>query len=171
MVVQTNNGSAPTNGRIRDAAAELSLPRLHALRVGYLVLGGGLALVKWPLFFHRDTPWTLTEGVVNCLLTALSLLALLGLRYPVQMLPMLLFECLWKVIWLSVVVLPLWTAHKLDQATLQTTYSVLVVVIIFAVVPWRFVYSKYVTGRGDRWRSDPSRPIEHVSRLEVKGSL
>jgi hypothetical protein len=24
------------------------------LRVGYLVLGGGLALVKWPLFFHRD---------------------------------------------------------------------------------------------------------------------
>jgi len=31
---------------------ELSLPRLYALRVGYLVLGGGLALVKWPLFFQ-----------------------------------------------------------------------------------------------------------------------
>ena len=39
-------------------------------------------------------------------------------------------------------------------------YSVLVVVIIFAVIPWRYVYSQYVTRRGDRWRSDPSRPVE-----------
>jgi hypothetical protein len=103
VVVQTNSASAPTNGKVRDAVAQLSLRRLYALRVGYLVLGGGLALVKWPLFFHRDTPWTLTEGVVNCLLAAMSLLAFLGLRYPVRMLPVLLFECTWKVIWLSVV--------------------------------------------------------------------
>jgi hypothetical protein len=98
----------------RDGVGQLSLRRLYALRVGCLVLGGGLALVKWPLFFRRDTPWTLTEGVVNCLLAAMSLLAFLGLRYPVRMLPVLLFKCTWKVIWLSVVALPLWTAHELD---------------------------------------------------------
>jgi hypothetical protein len=39
------------------------------------------------------------------------------------MLPVLLFECLWKVICLTVVALPLWASHKLDAATLQTTYS------------------------------------------------
>src|SRR6185312_4747157 len=127
MVVESINTLAPPRGRVRAAVAELSLRRLYALRVGYLILGGGLALVKWPLFFHRDIPWTLTEGVVNCLLTALSLLAFLGLRYPVQLLPVLLFECLWKVIWLTVVALPLWTSHKIDPATRQTTYSVLVV--------------------------------------------
>jgi hypothetical protein len=169
MVVQTDNTSRQDEERDSAAVDRLSLPRLYALRVGYLVLG--LALVKWPLFFHRDTPWTLTEGVVNCLLAALSLLAFLGLRYPVRMLPVLLFECSWKVIWLSVVALPLWIAHKLDPATLQTTYSVLVVVIIFAVIPWRYVYSQYVTRRGDRWRSDPSRPVERVSRLGVEENL
>jgi hypothetical protein len=171
MVVQTTNALAPPRGRVRAAVAELSLPRLYALRVGYLVLGGGLALVKWPLFFHRDTPWTLTEGVVNCLLTALSLLAFLGLRYPVQMLPVLLFECLWKVIWLTVVPLPLWASHKLDPATLQTTYSVLVVVIIFAVIPWRYVYSQYVTRRGDRWRSEPAPPVERRSSPRAESQL
>lgn len=172
MVVSTKNLSAPADGKVAAAAvAQLSLPRLYALRVGYLVLGGGLAVVKWPLFFHRDTPWTLTEGVVNCMLAALSLLALLGLRYPVAMLPVLLFECSWKVIWLSVVALPLWTSHNPDPATLATTYSVLVVVIIFAVIPWRYVYSQYVTGRGDRWRSDRPRPLDHGSRLEVESDL
>ena len=171
MVVQPNNLSTRRDGKVTAAVTQLSLPRLYALRVGYLVLGVGLALLKWPLFFHRETPWTLTEGVVNCLLTALSLLAFLGLRYPVRMLPVLLFECLWKVIWLAVVPLPLWANHELDPATLQTTYSVLVVVIIFAVIPWRYVYSTYVTGRGDRWRSDPPPPIERGSSARVESHL
>jgi hypothetical protein len=170
MVVQPDNLSTRAGGKVTLAATQLSLPRLYALRVGYLVLGLGLALVKWPLFFHRDTR-TLTEEVVNCLLTALSLLAFLGLRYPVEMLPVLLFECLWKVIWLLVVPLPLWASHRLDPATLQTTYSVLVVVIIFAVIPWRYVYSKYVTRRGDRWRSAPSAPVEHGSSPRVESHL
>jgi hypothetical protein len=33
----------------------------------------------------------------------MSLLAFLELRYPVRLLPILLFECAWKLIWLAVV--------------------------------------------------------------------
>ena len=32
-------------------------------------------------------------------------LALLGLRYPVRLIPILLFECLWKLMWLAIVAL------------------------------------------------------------------
>jgi hypothetical protein len=38
------------------------------------------------------------DGVVTCLLTVMSLLAFLGLRYPVQMLPIVMFEVAWKLI-------------------------------------------------------------------------
>ena len=38
----------------------------------------------------------LYEGVTLCLLVAMSLLALLGLRYPVKLLPLLLFESAWS---------------------------------------------------------------------------
>jgi hypothetical protein len=38
MVAQTNNLSALTDGKVAAAVAPLSLPRLYALRVGYLAL-------------------------------------------------------------------------------------------------------------------------------------
>ena len=47
----------------------------------------------------------------------MSVLALLGLRYPLRMLPILLFEVAWKLTWLGVVALPLWSEDKLDAAT------------------------------------------------------
>jgi hypothetical protein len=129
----------------------LSLPRLYALRFGYLVLGVGLAVIKVPEFLHHE-PWTFTEGVMNCLLAALSIVALLGLRYPVQMLPVLLFESAWKLIWLGAVALPMAISGELDPATQDNVYACVWVLIILAVTPWRYVYTHYLVKRADRWR-------------------
>jgi hypothetical protein len=131
------------------AAQQLSLPRLYLLRLGYLILGGGLAVVKGPELIQHE-PWTLMEGVANSMFGALSILGLVGLRYPVKMLPVLLFESAWKLIWLALVALPAWTTGPLDAATRDTTNDVLWIVVILAVIPWRFVVAQYVTARGDR---------------------
>lgn len=37
------NGTTP-----RSASTDLSLSRLYAMRAGYLLMGVGLAIVKWP---------------------------------------------------------------------------------------------------------------------------
>jgi hypothetical protein len=142
-----------------DAAMSVSLPRLYLLRLGYLVVAVGLALTKWPLIINHDRPWPLFEGVETCMLVALSLLAFLGLRYPLQMLPILLFELAWKLIWVAVVVLPLWFANQIDPATLKVLYSCLVVLIVLAVIPWRYVVAHYVRKPGDPWRSDRTRAV------------
>jgi hypothetical protein len=131
---------------------ELPLWRLHLMRVGYLVMGLGLAVVKWPVVIGYDRSMPLFEGIVAVLLTAMSLLAFLGLRYPVRLLPILLFECLWKLIWLSVVALPAVAAGDVDDAMQQVIVNCSVGVVIFAAVPWRYVWQHYVAARGDRWR-------------------
>lgn len=141
------------------AAAQVSLPRLHLLRLGYLVMAVGLALTKWPLIIDHNRPWPLMEGVETCMLVALSLLSFLGLRYPLKMLPILLFELAWKFIWVTVVALPLWTSDQMDPATAKVFYSCFVVLIVLVVIPWRYVFAQYVTKRGDRWRPDP-RPTD-----------
>jgi hypothetical protein len=111
----------------------------------------GLAVVKWPLLF-ADKPWGLVEGTVECMLVAMSILALVGLRYPQRMLSLLLFEVAWKLIWLGVVALPLWLDNRLDGATREQAAAVLWVGIIIAVIPWRHVLAQYVTAPGQPWR-------------------
>ena len=131
---------------------EVSLWRLYALRAGYLLLVVGLGLMIWPGIFHHDKPWELMQGVVHGMLAALSALAILGLRYPLKMLPLLLFELAWKAIWLIVVALPLWRAHAMDADTLETANDCLMAVVFLIVIPWPYVWATYLGARGDRWR-------------------
>ncbi|MFH5823089.1 hypothetical protein [Georgenia sp. AZ-5] len=141
-----------TDSKGTTPADRVPLWRLYALRVGYLIIAVGLAVTRWPVLVNHAQPWPLMDSVVVCMLVAMSLLALLGIRYPVQMLPLLLFETAWKLIWLAVVALPLWTADRMDPATWETTFACLWVVIVLAVIPWRHVITHYVTKPGDRWR-------------------
>lgn len=136
----------------RTAAPDLPLLRLHLMRAGYLLMGLGLAVVKWPLIIDGVDSLPLFEGVVACLLTAMSLLAFLGLRYPVKLLPVLLFESAWKLLWLGVVALPRAAAGDLDAATQEVLISCSLVVVILAVTPWRYVWRHYGRAPGDRWR-------------------
>ncbi len=142
----------PIPARSPGAPADLPTWRLNSMRVGYAVMGVGLAVVKWPIVIGYDHSMPLYEGIVAVLLTAMSLLALLGLRYPVRLLPILLFETLWKVIWLSVVALPAVLAGDVDPAMNEIIVSFAPEVIIVAVTPWRYVWQRYVTAKGEPWR-------------------
>ena len=124
--------------------------RLNMMRGGYLLMAVGLMIVKWPLLLQASS-MPVFEGVVVCILTAMSLLALLGLRYPIGMLPILLFESIWKVLWLAIVALPHLIANDMDAATETMLFSVLFVVAILAVTPWDYVWKRYVMTRGERW--------------------
>jgi hypothetical protein len=88
----------------------------------------------------------------TCILTAMSLLAFLGLRYPVKLLPLLLFESAWKLIWLTLMALPRATDGSLDAATTDVVVSCSLVVVILAVTPWRYAWCQYGSAQGDRWR-------------------
>jgi hypothetical protein len=143
--------TAPTPRLRGSADPELRLYRLHLLRFGYAFMTVGLILVKWPLFFDHIENMPLFEGVVACILTAMSLLTLLGLRYPIRMLPVLLLEVLWKVIWLSTVALPKALAGDVDAATEAVISSCAVAVVVVAAVPWGHAWRQYATAKGDRW--------------------
>jgi hypothetical protein len=121
------------------------------MRVGYLVMGLGLAVTKWPELVHHE-PWELMRGTVVTMLVAMSVLALLGLRYPQRMLPILLFEVGWKLAWLGLVAAPLWADGKLTGATREQADAVLWVVVIIAVIPWGHVIRQFVLAPGARWR-------------------
>lgn len=134
------------------AKLEVSLFRLYTLRAAYFVMAAGLGAFIWPAVFHHTNEFAIARGIQIALLAGLGASAALGLRYPLQMLPVLLFEFTWKAIYLIAFALPLWSAHQINRATAEDIKSVLMVVILVPLVPWRYVFSNYVLKPGDRWK-------------------
>jgi hypothetical protein len=125
--------------------------RLYLMRGLYLLICVGLGSGIWPLMFNHK-PWDLMHGVACSLLAALSALMALGIRYPLKMLPLLLFELLWKAIWLVALALPLWRANQLDANTMETVRGCLMgIVLVPLVIPWPYVWANSVKKPGDRW--------------------
>jgi len=129
---------------------EVSLTRLYVLRATYLLLVVGLgAMILPPLLGHEP----MARGVIPSLLGAVWVLAFVGLRYPLQMLPLLMFELAWKAMWLSDYGLPQWFAGQLPPTFAEDFWNISMgVVLMPLVIPWRYVYRHYVKERPNRWR-------------------
>ena len=133
-----------------SAESEVSLVRIYVLRTMYLVLaiGGGIAFLP-QLVGHEPT----ARGVIPSMLAGMWLLACFGLRYPLQMLPMLLFELAWKTIWLVDYGLPQWRAGVTSPVFKEDFKAIALGPVIFIlVIPWGYVYRHYVKNPGQRWR-------------------
>lgn len=135
--------------------APIALWRINLLRVAYAILVFGLGSVIWPGILDRSTTWSLHGGTVTAMLGALSLLAVLGLRHPLSMLPLLLFEIGWKAIWLLRMVWPQWAAHTLDAASSSQLWECLPIIPYMLLVPWDHVVRVYLMQPGAPWRATP----------------
>jgi hypothetical protein len=121
-------------------SAPLGRIRMTLLRAAYLLVGGGLALVIGPKLLDPGTGFTLDEGAVNAMLVALSVLSLVGVMRPLQMLPILLFEILWKLIWLMHVAVPQLFAGQVRDGTPETLFACAFAIPVVLFVPWDHVW-------------------------------
>lgn len=133
--------------------SELSTLRLTLLRGMYLLMAAGLFIVIWPSILAPASPVADVHTVVRALLGALSLLFLLGVRYPIAMLPIMFFELLWKVVWSIAFALPMWLGPGLDAFAAATLIEVAVgLVLVPLVLPWGYLVRHYVRAPATPWR-------------------
>lgn len=131
------------------AKAEVSLVRLYVLRAMYLLLVVGLGAMIVPEIVSHPL---MSRGVIASLLGALWVLAFLGLRYPLEMLPLLLFEFVWKLIWTLGYGLPQWSSGQLPPTFAEDSFNIVLGVILMPlVIPWGYVWRHYVKRPGARW--------------------
>ena len=130
---------------------EVSLFHLYGLRLVFALMALFLLSTIGPRLL--EPPPTLMTGAARALFTALGLMAAIGVRYPLRMLPIMMFEFAWKALWIAFIGLPLWAAGRLDPDSAQTFFEVGVGGILVPIVmPWRYVVEHYVKGPADRWR-------------------
>ena len=138
--------SPPPERAVED---EVSLVRLYVLRAMYLLLVVGLGgLIVPEILSHELT----SRGVIPSLLGAVWVLAFVGLRYPLEMLPLLMFELVWKLIWMVSYGLPQWSSGQQPPTFAEDSFNIGLVVFMLFVIPWGYVWRHYVKRPAERWR-------------------
>jgi hypothetical protein len=145
-----SNAAHQSRSNAGASDGEVTLFRLYVLRATYLLLVVGVgAIILPPLLNHGLT----ARGVIPSLLGAVWLLAFLGLRYPLQMLPLLMFELVWKTIWLLDFGLGQWMSGQRPPTFAEDMFNIALGVILMPlVIPWPYVWRHYVKQKGARWR-------------------
>jgi hypothetical protein len=147
MISTSASASRPAT---HSAAGEVSIARLYVLRATYLLLVVGLGMLIVPQLVNHAPS---ARGVIPSLLGGIGLLALIGLKYPLQMLPLLMFEFAWKTIWLFAFGIPQWSAGEMSATFTEDFQNIVAGVILMPIViPWSYIYRHYVRQPGARWR-------------------
>lgn len=149
-MIATIHDAATNETQQANVAQEVSLARIYVLRATYLLLVIGLGGMIVPEVVSHPV---ISRGVIPSLLGAVWVLAFVGLKYPLKMLPLLMFEFAWKSIWMLAYGLPQWYAGQLPATFAEDSFNIGVGVILMPlVIPWGYVYRHYVKQSGARWR-------------------
>ncbi len=130
---------------------DVSLVRLYLLRILYFLIAFVMGSEQWRIVIERAPDTPMMQGVAHSMLAALALVCVLGIRSPLQMLPLLFFEFAWKAIWLIGVALRLQLEGRLPDSYLETVVACSIAIVIPVIMPWRHVFDLYVRKPGDRW--------------------
>ena len=127
------------------------------LRLGYLLVFVIVGYRSWTPLIRHVGPWDPYLAAALSMWASSSLLSLIGVFRPLEMVPLVLFEIGYKLTWLMVVALPLWMDGRLAGSRAEEmTYAFLPVVLPLAAMPWGYVVRTYVRRRPGR---SPTRQI------------
>ena len=110
--------------------------RLYSMRFLYLFSGIVIGIGAWPEIINPSKPGDPIHAIAFSLYAAYSPLMLLGVRLPIRMLPLLLLQILYKVIWL--------VAGHSSLVSGMGRFFAIVVVLDLIVIPWPYVFQNYV---------------------------
>jgi len=124
---------------------------IYLLRVLFVLMFLFLGRDAWTHVLNHQGPWDPDQAVAWCVWASFSVLALLGIFRPLKMLPLVMLEIVYKVLWLIVVAYPLWSTNQLagSPRAEHLTYVFLLVVLPIVAMPWKYAFDHYVRGRNE----------------------
>lgn len=117
--------------------------RINAMRFLFLLMATFMGGFVWYRLTFESAGQPLYWGLGKSMLGALALMSLLGVRYPLQMLPLMLYETAWKTVWLTVIALPAWLRGNWNIELQGLFNDCIGIVIAYFIIPWRYVWARY----------------------------
>jgi hypothetical protein len=130
----------------RDSEAQfppVAMWRINTMRFLFLLMAFVMGSFVWTQLLFESADWDVMRGLAKSMLAALALMSLIGVRYPLQMLPLMLYEIAWKTIWIILIAGRAWMADKWTPDIEGLFYDCIGIIIAYFIVPWRYVWARY----------------------------
>lgn len=133
---------------------------IYLLRVLFGLMAVFLGADAWTHIATFSGVWEPAAAAAWCMWAAFALLAVVGVVNPVKMLPLVMLEIVYKVLWLAVVAYPLWSKNELAGSPAEEmAYGFSWVVLAIIAMPWRYVFTTYITGARRHYQRRGSRQL------------
>lgn len=118
--------------------------RLHIMRGLFFLNFISLAFDNWAMILFPKQQLDTLTGVTISFWAAFSLLNLMGIRFPLKFIPILLLQLFYKSAWIVGIYLP---AHKNDVLNEDLTSFFWICIagisLNLLIIPWKYVYQEY----------------------------
>jgi hypothetical protein len=131
----------------------VALWRVNVIRFIFLLMALIMGSAVWQQLLFNWAGWDEWKGVAKSMLAALALMSLLGVRYPMQMLPLMLFEMAWKTVFILFIVGRHWLTGAVPPDIEGVFWECIGIVIMYFVVPWRYIWARYFAQPMEAWRN------------------
>lgn len=145
-------GSGLNLGKVfrREYEHYYGVPRINVylLRILFTLMFLFVTYDAWSRILHHTGTWDNVTAAAWCMWGAYSVISFIGIIYPLKMLPIVLFEIIYKLTWLIIVAYPLWIKNQLIGSPAEgMTHAFLWVVLPIVAMPWRYFFRTHILGK------------------------
>jgi hypothetical protein len=134
----------------RDYVHYQGVPRINVylLRILFTLMFVFVTYDSWSRILTHKGEWDNVRAAAWCMWGAYSVISFIGIINPLKMLPIVLFEIIYKVTWLVIVAYPLWVNNRLTGSPAECmTIAFLWVVLPIVAMPWRYFFKTYILSK------------------------
>ena len=130
---------------------------IYLLRILFTLVFLFVGFDSWSSIFTHKAAWEPFKAAAVCMWASFAILALIGIFRPLLLLPLVIFEIIYKIIWLIIVAYPLWSNNQLaGSPAAEMTKAFLWVPLAIIAMPWKYFFRKYILLRKDHLGSNLS---------------
>lgn len=146
------NNKSVIDIEIENGAPSVSLWKMWGLRLFFAGMVFVLGKNQLLYILEGASEWARWRGLGHSMLFALALFAIGGMFRPLTFLPLMIYEIVWKGIWLLVVALPPWLVGEEIPTIVSVKGSLIGICLIAICIPWKYVWWRYFEQPIEPWR-------------------
>jgi hypothetical protein len=121
---------------------------IYLLRLLFTLMFLFLSYDSWAHIIHHTGPWDPANCAAWFMWGSCGVIAFIGILRPLKMLPIVLFEIIYKTAWLLMIAWPLYHRNELAGTPAEgMADNFMLVILPIVAMPWWYFFRTYIMGK------------------------